>query len=73
MAERLNQTLVAMTRLLLIDSKLSHKFWAEALAAAAYIGNCCPTKAVDGMTPYEAWTNVKSTVKHFRVFGCDPF
>ena len=61
-AERLNQTLVETTRSLLIDSKLPHKFWAEALATAAYIRNRCPTKAVDDMTPFEAWTNMKPTV-----------
>ena len=71
--ERLNRTLVEMTRSMLIDSKLPHRFWAEALATAAYLRNRCPTKAVDGMTPYEAWTSVKPTVKHFRVFGCDAF
>ena len=42
-AERLNRTLVETTRSLLIDSKLPHKFWAEALATAAYIRNRCPT------------------------------
>ena len=72
-AERLNRTLVEMTRSMLIDSKLPHRFWAEALATAAYLRNRCPTKAVDGMTPHEAWTSVKPTVKHFRVFGCDAF
>ena len=63
-AERLNRTLVE------IDS---NRFWAEALATAAYLRNRCPTKAVNGMTPHEAWTSVKPTVKHFRVFGCDAF
>ena len=50
-----------------------NRLWAEALATAAYLRNRCPTKAVDGMTPHEAWTSVKPTVKHFRVFGCDAF
>ena len=57
-AERLNRTLVEMTRAMLIDSKLPHRFWAEALATAAYLRNRCPTKAVNGMTPHEAWTQV---------------
>ena len=47
-AERLNRTLVEMTCSMLIDSKLPHRFWAEALR------NRCPTKAVDGMTPHKA-------------------
>ena len=53
-AERLNRTLVEATHLTLIDSKLPHKFWAEALPTVAYLRNRCPTKAVEGMTPYEA-------------------
>ena len=72
-AERQNQTLVETVRSMLIDSKLPHKFLAEALNTAAYLRNRSPTKAVDGMTPFEAWTNVKPTVKHLRVFGCDAF
>ena len=51
-AERMNRTLVETTRSMLIDSKLPHKFWAEALATATYIRNRCTTKAIDGMTPY---------------------
>ena len=58
---------------MLLDSKLPHNFWAEALATAAYIRNRCPIKAVDSMTPYEAWTSLKPTVNHFRIFGCDTF
>ena len=72
-AERLNRTLVEMTRSMLLDSKLPHNFWAEALATAAYIRNRCPTKAVDSMTPYKAWTSLKPTVNHFHVFGCGAF
>ena len=72
-AERMNRTLVETIRSMLIDSKLPHKFWAEALATATYIRNRCTTKAIDGMTPYEAWTGAKPTVKHLRVFGCDAF
>ena len=62
-----------MTRSMLLDSKLPHNFWAEALVTAAYIRNRIPTKAVDSMTPYEAWTSLKPTVNHFRIFGCDAF
>ena len=72
-AERQNRTLVETVRSMLIDSKLPHKFWAEALNTATYLRNRSPTKAIDGMTPFEAWTSVKPTVKHLRVFGCDAF
>ena len=35
-----------------------------------YLRNRSPTKAVDGMTPFEAWNKVKPDVGHLRVFGC---
>ena len=38
-----------------------------------YLRNRCPTKAVQGKTPYEAWYGQKPRVDHLRVFGCDAF
>ena len=45
----------------------------EALSIAAYLRNRSPTKAVKGMTPYEAWTGEKPKVDHLRTFGCQAF
>ena len=53
-AERMNRTLVETVRSMLVDSNLPHAFWAEALSTATYLRNRSPTKAVVGMTPYEA-------------------
>lgn len=72
-AERLNRTLVEKVRSMLADAKLSHTFWAEALSTAVYLCNRSPTKAVEQMTPYEAWTDEKPDVKHLRVFGCTTY
>ena len=52
------------------DARLTHQFWAEALSTAVYLRNRSPTKAVKGMTPFEAWTGEKPNVEHLRVFGC---
>ena len=68
-AERMNRTLVEAVRSMLTGARLSHEFWAEALATAVYLRNRSPTRAVKGMTPYEAWTTEKPTVAHLRVFG----
>lgn len=43
----------------------------EAVAHAAYLRNRAPTKALDGITPYEAWTGTKPSVVHLREFECD--
>jgi hypothetical protein len=37
---------------------------------AVYVLNRCPTKSVDGMTPFEAWHGRKPVVHHLRTFGC---
>ena len=55
---------------MLSDSKLPKKFWAEALSTAVYLRNRSPTRAVHGMTPFEAWRKVKPDVGHLKVFGC---
>ncbi len=69
-AERLNRTRVEMTRAMLLDAKLPHRFWAEAVSTAAYVRNRSPTSAVVGTTPYQAWCGQKPRVDHLRVFGC---
>ena len=43
------------------------------MVTAVYIINRSPTKALDGMTPYEAWHGRKPAVSHLRVFGCLAF
>lgn len=53
-----------------LDAKLPHEFWVETVSTAIYLRNHCQTKAVEGMTPYEAWHSEKPKVEHLRVFGC---
>ena len=55
---------------MLAGSKLPQKFWAKALATAAYLRNLSLAKAVDGMTSYEALTGRKPNVGFLRTFGC---
>ena len=54
----------------MVKSQLSHVFWLEAVMCAAYILNRCPTKALQSITPYEAWHGKKPSIGHLRVFGC---
>ena len=56
---------------MLADSNLPHTFWAEALSRLPLTR--CPTKAVVGMTPYEAWTEEKPPVDGLLVFGCHTY
>jgi transposase InsO family protein len=71
--ERRNQTVVGMARAHLKQRGMSVVFWGEAVVTAVYILNRSPTKALNGMTPYEAWHGRKPAVSHLRVFGCLAF
>ena len=72
-SERMNRTLIEKVRSMLSDSKLPKKFWAEALSIATYLHNRSPTSALQGLTPYEAWTGNRPNVSNLRVFGCDAY
>jgi transposase InsO family protein len=50
-SERMNRTLVEAVRSMLVDAKLPHRFWAEALSTAAYLINRSPTKTLGDKTP----------------------
>lgn len=68
-AERYNRTLMDTVRAMLAEAKCDKSLWAEAVKAANYIRNRCPTAALDGMVPQQAWSGRKPDVSHMRVFG----
>jgi hypothetical protein len=67
--ERLNRTLITLSRAMLLACKLPLKFWADAATTACYIRNRTPV-GPDGRTPEEAFTGRKPSIAHLRVFGC---
>lgn len=70
-AERMNRTLIESARSMIAHAKLPNKYWAEAVATAAYIRNRTPTTAIkENVTPYEKWYERKPNVDNFKVFGC---
>jgi hypothetical protein len=69
-AERLVGVATNNTRAMLRDSALPPRFWAEAMSTFMYLQNRTPTKANDGVTPYECFYGVKPDVSHTRTFGC---
>ena len=54
-------------------SKLGYEFWLEAVATTVYLKNRSPTKAVEKMTPYEAWFGKKPSLGHLKTFGCTAY
>ena len=58
-----------MARCIMSEKKLLKSFGAEAMFTAVYLLNRLPTKVVQGKTPCEAWSGVKPTAKHLKIFG----
>ncbi len=69
-AERKNMSLMEMARCMVKSQALPHSCWLEAVMCATYVLNRCPTKALQSITPYEAWHGRKPSVAHLHVFGC---
>lgn len=72
-AERLNRTLSEKALSMLTAANLERKFWNDAIEAANYIKNRCPTSAFGNQfvdkTPAELWYGKKPDLSHIRVFG----
>jgi transposase InsO family protein len=69
-SERKNRTLMNMVRCMIAGRNVPKEFWPEAVKWANYVVNRSPTLSVKDITPEEAWSGVKPSVNHFRVFGC---
>ncbi|XP_020263269.1 uncharacterized protein LOC109839251 [Asparagus officinalis] len=54
--ERKNRTIVEMAKSLLHEKNLPYKFWGESVNIAVYILNRYPTRALEDMTPFEAFS-----------------
>lgn len=54
---------------MLSEKKLLKSFWLEAVNWTAYVLNRSPTLVVKNQMPEEAWSGIKPSVEHFRVFG----
>ena len=70
-AERMNKMLMESARSMMLHAKLPDKYWAEAVATAAYIKNRTPANAIkQNKTPFERWYGKKPNVSNLKVFGC---
>jgi len=68
--ERKNKMIMNIVHSMLIEKQVLKIFWAEAAKWCVHILNRSPTIVVQNKTPEEAWSGVKPTADHFRVFGC---
>ncbi|PKI41496.1 hypothetical protein CRG98_038112, partial [Punica granatum] len=55
-----------MARCLMQEKDMPLKFWAKAANTAVFLLNRLPTKALEKKTPYEAWHEMKPSVKNLK-------
>ena len=68
--ERRNQTVVVMAQSMMKAKGMPARFWGEAVTTAVFILNRAPTKALKGVTPFEAWYGRKPSVSFLRTISC---
>ena len=69
----MNRVLMEKVRVMLIQSKLPHRFWAEALNTAVHVHNLSPSRLLGDKTPREMFTGKKPNVAYLRSFGCTAY
>jgi hypothetical protein len=73
LAERFNRTLVNMARVILFESKLPERLWAEAMNYSVYTKNRLPHSAIRFKTPFEKWFEKLPHVSHLWNFGKEAY
>jgi transposase InsO family protein len=69
-AERINRTLMAKVRAILVDAKLPAYLWDYLAEIVAYLTNRSPSAAISGITPVQKLTNKLPDLSHLRIPGC---
>ncbi|GJX38474.1 retrovirus-related pol polyprotein from transposon TNT 1-94 [Tanacetum coccineum] len=71
--EMKNRKLQEMSRTMLNEQSLPHKFWCNVVDTSTYILNRILIRTILGKTPYEILRGRKPTLDYFRVFGSKCF
>ncbi|KAH9303948.1 hypothetical protein KI387_008352 [Taxus chinensis] len=58
-----------MARCMMHSRGVPYTYWGEAVNTTVYILNRSPCKALQEITPEEAWSKIKPEVSAFRIFG----
>lgn len=69
-AERINRTLLDLTKSMLKLACLPQRFWAEAVTTAAYIKNRVCHSTINNQIPFTVWSDRVPSVRHLKVYGC---
>jgi hypothetical protein len=62
-----------MARTMLDEHRTPRRFWANGISTACYISNRIFLRSILHLTPFELRFGRKSSVSHFRPFGCKCF
>jgi hypothetical protein len=62
-----------MARTILDQYRTLRRFWADTISTACYISNQIFLRSILHLTPFELRFSRKSSVSHFRPFGCKCF
>jgi len=69
-AERMNRTILDLTRSMLHHKNISKRFWGEAMATAVYVRNRVTSRSLPPkLTPYHLWYGTAPNISHLRIFG----
>ena len=68
--ERMNHTLIKMSRTTVAENRLPGYFWAEAIRKTCYVANRDLIRNTLKKTPYELLKGRKPNVAYFHTFGC---
>ena len=71
--ERKNRIPTEMARIMLAESGLPKKFWAEAINTTCHILNRAIIRPILNRTPYELLKGKKPNVSYFKLFGVKYF
>ncbi|PLW50010.1 hypothetical protein PCASD_01239 [Puccinia coronata f. sp. avenae] len=69
-AKRANQTVIEMTRTMLIRANMVLAWWGDAVRTATATTNCLPTLSKLKLWPLELMFKVKPKMDFFQPFGC---
>ncbi|DBA04256.1 TPA: hypothetical protein N0F65_009491 [Lagenidium giganteum] len=68
------RTLCETARSMLTHADMAQKYWADAVAAASFTRNRCPSKAINDRFPVEIWNPHRpAKIANLKVLGCLAF
>ena len=70
-SKRRNRSIIDCARILMIEKKVSLKYWREAVSTTVYTLNQVQVKKGTHSTRFEIWYGYPPNVKYFKIFGSE--